>query len=827
MPISKKPLHYQWFFYYITVKLNAVIFTDENNMKQLNKLTVYSVLILMMQMVMPHIVFAQAVDDEKNYFFKQSGKASTLTANIDDLRTLLLSDVESMVVALPLPNGDVTYFTLTPVKIMADGLAKKYPNTRTFSGTALDNPSDTGRFDITSNGFHGMFYYGGERIFIEPENVFVKEQAVLKSSKEKRIFNHRKNEYKSYAGVDNRLVTQLAHKFHPPKKIESGTAVLQNSQINKANKTSKSIESQSTIKTYRIAIAAAAEYTQFNGGTVNTAMAEIVTLVNRLNEVYQHDLAIKLELVENSDLLIFTNSDTDPFNNDSDDGELNTAVIDGIIGSESYDIGHVVNTDGGGLAVLGGVCDSIYKGDGVTGDPYPINDSFYIDYVAHEIGHQFGANHTFNGSAGACEGNRVSHSAYEVGSGSTIMSYAGICDDQNIQPHSDAFFHARSIEQISDNIQNGRGSECGAVTGELNNTPVVDAGLDYTIPAQTPFKLSGSAQDSDSDSLSYSWQQFDLGNASSSRLEQIDDGTRPLFRAFLPSENVSRYFPQLTDVLNSTSTSGESLPTTNRELNFRLMVFDDEGGVSFDETKLTVIDTGEAFTLNTPLLGDTWTNNNNPISWQVAGTNIAPINCSSVDILLSKDNGENFDVTLVSGVDNNGSTNIDIGSFCRDEINTANARVKLVCSDNIFYSINEGVFVIDKALASSDVAIITQQSFSLVQGGSVVLNTSHFTYACETADSITIQAGDNYTVLDETITPNSDFVGELSVPVIANKGSVASEIFDVTINVEAKPEPEPEPEPTEPTSGESSGGSAFWLLFFISVLPWRYWCREQ
>lgn len=777
-----------------------------------------------MQTVISHVVLAQVVEDEKSHFFKQSSNGSTLVANIDDLRSLLLSDAESVLVALPLPNGEFTRFTLVPVKVMADGLAKKYPNTRTFAGRALDNPSDTGRFDITPNGFHGMFYYGGERIFVEPENVYIKNQATLKSSKEKRIFNKRNSEYQSYSDVDNRLASKLTHKFHPPKQMKSHRSKSQNYQTNRAN---KAIDSQSTMKTYRIAIAAAAEYTEFNGDTVDSAMAEIITLVNRLNQVYQHDLAIKLELVENNDLLIFTNSDTDPYNNDSDDGEINTEVIDDIIGSENYDIGHVVNTDGGGLAVLGGVCNSVYKGDGVTGDSSPTNDAFYIDYVAHEIGHQFGANHTFNGSAGACEGNRVIDSAYEVGSGSTIMSYAGICDDQNLQLHSDAFFHARSIDQIRDNIQGGQGSECGVETGTPNNTAVVDAGLDYTIPAQTPFKLSGSAQDSDGDSLSYSWQQFDLGNASSSLLEQIDDGTRPLFRAFSPSTDVSRYFPQLTDVLNGSSTIGESLPTTNRELNFRLMVFDDEGGVSFDETKLTVIDTGEAFSLNTPLLGDTWTNGSNLISWQVAGTDIAPINCSTVDILLSRDNGDNFDITLASGVVNNGSADIDIDSFCSDNINTVSARVKLVCSNNVFYTINEGVFGIDKALASSDVAIITQQPFSLVQGGSVALNSSHFTYACETPDSITIQAGTNYTVSGETITPNSDFVGELNVPIIANKDTVTSEAFVVAITVEAKPEPEPVPEPvSEPTSGKSSG-SMSWLLFLIFVLPLRYWCKGR
>ncbi|MCI2283118.1 hypothetical protein L3081_06545 [Colwellia sp. MSW7] len=169
---------------------------------------------------------------------------------------------------------------------------------------------------------------------------------------------------------------------------------------------------------------------------------------------------------------------------------------------------------------------------------------------------------------------------------------------------------------------------------------------------------------------------------------------------------------------------------------------------------------------------------------------------------------------------NDGSANIDIGSFCSDDINTISARVKLACSNNVFYTINEGSFTIDKALASSDIAIIIRQPFSIVQGGSVVLNSSHFTYACESPDSITIQAGANYTVSGDTITPNSDFVGELSVPVIANKDTVTSDVFVVAITVEAKPEPEPDPV-SETTSGKSSGGIS-WLLCFILVLPLRY-----
>lgn len=810
-------------------------------MKRLNKLTFCSLLLLLTQITFHPFVIANTLDRQADSYFKKNQGEANLLANIDDLRALLLSDRDFIIVELPIPSGELVKFKLTPEQIMADELAKKYPNIKTFSGVAIDSANvenvtfdddsnkNTGRFDITPNGFHGMFYYQGERVFVEPEIVYIGEESVLKASKtdsskvttlkRRRVFNEVTNAYKSYVQSESRLESIQPYEFHQPKKITSQLDFAVESQSNDVNKAAKTLESTSTIKTYRIAISAAAEYTEFNGGTVDSAMAEIVTLVNRLNQVYQHDLAIKLELVENSDLLIFTDANADPFNNDSDDGDLNTSVINGIIGSAGYDIGHVVNTDGGGLAVLGGVCNSIYKGDGVTGDPNPTNDAFYIDYVAHEIGHQFGAEHTFNGTSGACEGNRESDSAYEVGSGSTIMAYAGICGDQNLQTHSDAFFHARSIEQIRDNIENGFGRTCGITTGDVNNTAAVDAGADFTIPAKTPFKLTGNAQDSDNDTLTYSWQQFDLGTASASLAEQVDDGSRPLFRAFLPSDNASRYFPQLSDVLNGETTKGESLPTTNRELNFRLMVFDQQGGVSFDEAKLTVVDTGQAFSLNTPLSDDVWTASSNTISWEVADTDIAPISCASVDVLLSTDNGETFDISLATNIANNGAADVEIGSFCADTINSTQARVKLVCSDNIFFAINNGAFSISKALNVSDISIIEQPVLSLVQGDSITLNTAQFTYKCQPADTFTIQAGDNYTVSDQTITPSSDFVGELQVAVVANKETVSSGTFVVTITVEAKPDPVVVPQPE--TSSSSSSGSFYWLLLSFCIMPLR------
>ena len=790
-------------------------------MSQLRKVFFASLLAVCSQTLAAEEISNQQYKASSHHLFYKSNSEQSLSLKVDEIRTLLLNEQKNIVLALPLPNGQLVDFSLTVSSIMEEGLAKKYPNIKTFSGVSLENPRDTGRFDITPNGFHGMFYHNGERIFVEQKTSDTQLSINSSLSKNKQKFvNDTAHEYISYLAKNSRLPNQLTHHFHQPKKMPSAMLTSASRQARLA-KSAQTSPVESALKTYRIAISAAGEYTEFNGGTVDGAMAEIITLVNRLNDVYQRDLAIKLELVENNDLLIFTEASNDPFENNSNDGEVNTGVIDGIIGSENYDIGHILNTDGGGLAILGGVCDPYYKGDGVTGDYSPTNDAFYIDYVAHEIGHQFGAEHTFNGTAGACAGNREADSAYEVGSGSTIMAYAGICDEQNLQHHSDAFFLARSIEQITQFTQYDNGADCGEITGEVNKTAIVDAGLDYTIPAHTPFKLSGKAEDIDSVNLSYSWQQFDLGTASSSLVEQIDDGSRPLFRAFYPSSETERYFPQFSSVLNSTSSVGESLPTTNRSLTFRLMVFDHEGGVSFDETNLTVIDTGEAFSVTSPMLDDIWTQSNNPIRWQVAQTNDTPINCSSLDVLLSKDAGANFDITLASKVINNGSSEISLNSFCADDINTNQARLKLVCNTNVFYAVNDGIFSIDKALSPSDISITGQSTMTVTEGESIDILPSQFTYACESPESISILAGEHYTFVDQTITPNQNFVGKLFVDIVTHKAGIQQENIGISIMVNAKPEPAPEPPKAK------SSGSLFWLLLSWFIIPWRIYFVAQ
>jgi hypothetical protein len=451
--------------------------------------------------------------------------------------------------------------------------------------------------------------------------------------------------------------------------------------------------------------------------------------MNRVNGIYERDLAIRMELVANNDLIIYTKQGTDPYTNNNGGLMLsqNQETLDEIIGDANYDIGHVFSTGGGGVAYLGVTCISGFKAGGVTGLSSPTGDPFYVDYVAHEFGHQWGANHSFNGNEGSCSGgNRNGSTAYEPGSASTIMGYAGICGSQNLQSNSDPYFHTISYQEIVNFTQSGAGHSCAVTSGTGNLAPAVEAGPAFTIPAATPFTLCGSATDPDGDALTYAWEQFDLGPAGH---PNAPSGDAPLFRSFNPIDDPCRSFPRLPDVLAGTQTLGEILPTSARNLNFRLTARDNRsggGGVDFDTTSLSVVDTAGPFQVTSPDGTTVWTGTElQTVTWDAAGTNLAPVSCSQVDILFSADGGNSFPYLLLGGTPNDGSQLVTAPNLSTDQ-----ARVLVRCSDNIFFHISQADFAVQET-ASVTVGSVDLLLVTLAAGGDFLLD---FSFSCVATD---------------------------------------------------------------------------------------------
>ena len=583
----------------------------------------------------------------------------------------------NVILFLPLPDGGFGRFRIVESPVMAPELAAKFPDIKTYAGQGLDDPTATVRLDWTPQGFHAMILSASETIYIDPYS------------------QGDRAHYLCYFKRNARRSTPLP--FNNPDFIDEDGA---GKRIEDLLAQGVAVPSGDELRTYRTVVAATGEYTAFHGGTVALAMAAIVTAMSRVNGVYERDVAIRMTLVANNNLVIYTNPATDPYTNSSGFLMLaeNQANVDAEIGNANYDIGHVFSTGGGGIASLGVPCRTGLKARGVTGLPSPIGDPFYIDFVAHEIGHQYSATHTFNGNSGNCAGSQhTPATAYEPGSGTTIMAYAGICSPQNIQLNSDDHFHTASIDQMITYSTLGDGNTCPTITATGNNAPVPDAGTGgFTIPINTPFSLIGSATDPNGHPMTYNWEEFDLGPTGH---PNSPAGNAPIFRSF-PSQTVpERIFPQISDIVNNTQTLGEILPSYTRSLTFRLTVRDNQlggGGVDHDQLTFTANDGAGPFLVTAPNTAVTWTGNTSEtVTWDVANTDVSPVSAGTVNILLSDDGGFTYPHSLATGVTNDGSETITVPN-----ISTTTARVKVEAATNIFFDISNTDFTIVMGAAS-------------------------------------------------------------------------------------------------------------------------------
>ena len=582
------------------------------------------------------------------------------------------SAISSKFISLPLllPNGNKIVVKLIPDEVLPSALADKFPGISTFKILPEKNIF-AGRVDLTPNGFHAILnMVDGETILIDPVDIASSLYASYRKSDQEA------GSYRQFSCAVSDFQMHAEEDVH-----DQSSPVI-------ANKTAA--RSPESLLNYRIAIAATGEYTVKHGGTVEGALAAITTSLNRVNLVMERDLGIHLSLVENNHLLISTDPDSDPFTK-TDLVELvteNQAFIDTVIGTDNYDLGHLFTTKGGGLAAIASACNSYRKAQGVSGISNPVSDSFDLDFVAHEIGHQLGATHTFNSSQGLCSGNtRTARTAFEPGSGSSIMSYAGYCGLDNLQSNTDAMYHIGSIQQINDYTSSGQGNACGERTTVSNLAPLPDAGNDAIIPSRTPFELTGNASDADGDTLIFAWEQLDAGETSA---EYTDKGDNALFRVHNPDNNNYRSFPPLTDILNHSSSKGETLPEQRRSMRFAFVAQDGYNIAQSDEMTIQVERTGSRFALNLPksqyTLGETY-----QVFWNVANTDQAPINCQNVDISLSINGGYHFNHVLAENSPNTGSAWITIPV---DSAIGNRGRFKLKCSDNIFFAVSYRDFVI-------------------------------------------------------------------------------------------------------------------------------------
>jgi hypothetical protein len=591
----------------------------------------------------------------------------------------------------PDPDGRMHSYRMTETPVFEDGLLQKFPGFTAFTGRRTDRSDAYLKMSVSPFSIHVMVLMdGADNIFIDPYTSESKIEYIV----------YYKSDYEKPAAAKKFFCGTEAHNkdhsvFHLPEGLKRETD-------------NQSMPGDCRLRTYRLALACTGEYSQFHGGTVEKVLAAYNTAMARVNGVYERDLAITMKLIPNTDTLIFLNASTDPYSNNNGSVMLgqNQTTINNRIGLNNYDIGHVFSTGGGGIASLGSPCTN-RRAQGVTGAAQPINDPFTIDYVAHEIGHQFGANHTQNNN---CQRNLPT--AMEPGSATTIMGYAGICDP-NVQNNSHDYFHAISLNEIANFVVTGAGSTCGTNVAIENSKPVVTIPrTSYTMPISTAFYLRANASDADGDALTYAWEQTD--SQSATMPPQATNTTGPSFRSLPPSPSPTRYFPDLLRRYNA----WEVLPSVTRTMRFRCTVRDNNplGGCTHEaNVQLNFTNSAGPFIVTNPNTSqvDWKVGTRQTVTWDVANTDIAPINCATVNILLSSDGGASYPDTLAAGVPNSGSYEITVPN--RTGTRT---RVMVVANDHIFLDVSNFNF---RITSSFNVTTPTQK-INVCDEESVTLN---------------------------------------------------------------------------------------------------------
>jgi hypothetical protein len=414
-------------------------------------------------------------------------------------------------------------------------------------------------------------------------------------------------------------------------------------------------------------------------------MAAFHTSMTRVNGIFERDVAISMELIANTDELIFLDPATDPYQFEFP--IENQAVCDDIIGTANYDIGHAFGVGAGGAAERSSCCVEGLKAEGYSTLTAPVGDGFDINFVAHEFGHQFGCSHTANGNC-----NNTPSTSVEPGNAYSVMGQDFFCDPI-IEEVRGAYFHAINILEIALNVTEGPPGSCASLTDTGNTPPTVNIGKEhYHVPVSTPFKLSAEGMDDDGDALTYCWEQMDNEKVTDPPVSTNTAG--PAFRSYEPVEESYRYFPSIEYIINGTDYLWEVLPGVSRVMNFRVTARDNflgGGCTAEDDVDLTFTESAGPFLVQRPNVNETWHQGAlYTISWDVANTDKAPVNCADVDILLSIDGGYTYPIVLAEEATNDGSYIVQM-----PQVATSMARVMIVCSDNIFFDISDENFSIE------------------------------------------------------------------------------------------------------------------------------------
>jgi len=618
------------------------------------------------------------------------------------------------IISLPNADGTLEQFEIVEASNFEPALQAKFPEIRAFSGKGITDKYATLKLSISPQGIQTMiFRTEKENEFMEPYSKDHAVYAVYKSQRDKTKLQW------TCSTADQNLVADLNAKVNTTTPNATGS-------------------STGELKTMRLAQSCNGEYSNYFGAFNSTQVALVLAAFNatltRCNGCYEKDLALHLNLIPTTTAVIYYDPATDPYTGlGSWNGQLQTALTANI-GEANYDIGHMFGASGGGgnAGCIGCVCVDGQKGRGITSpaDGIPMGDNFDIDYVVHEVGHQLGGNHTFS------HGLEGSGQNKEVGSGITIMGYAGITS-YDVAPHSIDIYHETTIAQIQANL----GTKLCPVTTNIsatNATPVVAPVSNYTIPISTPFALTGSATDANiGDVLTYCWEQND--NATTSGSGSVASPTKttgPNWLSFSPTISPTRLFPKLSTILAGLQVTPplpggdavaniEALSSVSRTLNFRLTVRDNRpysstvplavGQTAFTDMTVTVTNTAGPFQVTAPNATLQWCGGSSQtITWDVNNTNAAPISCANVKISLSTDGGVTFPTVLAASTANDGSEALVLPNTA-----TTTARIKIEAIGNIFFDISNANFEIT---AATPVVITSEPAASTICTGTTTTN---------------------------------------------------------------------------------------------------------